>query len=424
MTSDIREISPVRALDADVQVPPSKSFTNRALIVAALAEGTSLLINPSKSDDSRVLVEALRKLRVPINDIDGNLEITGTNGEFEPPTEELFVGNAGTALRFLVTFAGLAKGTTIVTGDEQMKLRPVKDLTEALRSAGIKCASSDGFPPVQVFGGKFNGGRIDVNGSVSSQFVSSLLLTSPYAKHTVTIHVRGQIRSMPYIDMSLYVMRSFGGVIGFIEPSIYQVSNIDRYVGREFTIEGDASSASYFLAAAAITGGKVFINNLSQDSLQGDIKFIGVLTQMGCRIVPHESAIEFLGGKLRGTDIDMNDMPDCVPSLAVVAAFAEGPTTISNIGHLRYKETNRLSSLAIELSKIGARVELFPEGMTIYPGTLCGATIESYNDHRMVMSFAVAGLRIPGIRIKNPSCVSKSFPGFWNEFAKLEQQRI
>ena len=417
----LRTIRTGGTVDAAVQVPPSKSYTNRALIVGALAEGQTTLRSPSLSDDSHYLVQALQHFGIDINRIGDDLEITGTSGNLHAPSKEIYVGNAGTSMRFLTTLACIAHGETIITGDEQMQKRPIQDLLDALRSAGIRCSSNDGFPPVKISGGNFPGGAILINATVSSQFVSSILLCAPYAKHPVSLQIKGKLSSLPYVDMSLHVMRSFGATINFIEPSIYKVGNLDHYLGQSFQIEGDASSASYFFAAAAITHGRVTIDNLTTDSLQGDIKFLEILKQMGCTVIHGENMIEVRGNKLFGIEIDMNDLPDCVPTLAIVAAFAETPTTIRNVAHLQFKESNRLTALATELTKMGAKVELYEDGITIKPHLLHGAQIETYNDHRMAMSFAVAGLQVPDVTIVNPSCVSKSFPNFWDEFSKLER---
>ncbi|HEY6191536.1 MAG TPA: 3-phosphoshikimate 1-carboxyvinyltransferase [Bacteroidota bacterium] len=418
----VRAIRPARTIDLEVAVPPSKSYTNRALIAAALADGTSTLLDPSRSDDSNYLIAALRQFGVRINDHPGGLEVEGTGGELRAPAEEIFVGNAGTAMRYLSTLAALVKGETVITGDEDMKKRTIKDLLDALHSAGVRSASKNGYPPVTIHGGTFTGGRIELDASASSQFVSSILLSAPYASRSVELRVKGKLSSLPYVYMSLHVMRSFGAEIDSIDYSLFRVNNKQRYIGHEFPIEGDASSATYFLAAAAITGGHVVIKNLSPESLQGDIRFLSLLGEMGCTVTRHESSIELRGNKLRGIDVEMNEIPDSVPTLAVVAAFAEGPTSIFDIAHLRHKETNRLISVAAELTRLGASVEEHEDGLTIHPGTLRAATIDTYNDHRMAMSFAVAGLRVKGVVITNPGCVGKSFPTFWDEFSKLEQE--
>ena len=418
--ASIRKILPTKKVDVKVKLPPSKSYTNRALIVAALADGVSTIMNPSHSEDSEYLLSALREFGVAIKENAHFFQVYGTGGLLQTPSKEIFVGNAGTAMRFLATLACLAPGTTTITGDENMQHRPINDLLDALRMSGIRCESTNGFPPVKITGGTLHGGHIEVNSSISSQFLSSLLLSSPYAKKPMRIRVKGKLSSLPYINISLHVMRSFGAEIDVTDFSFFHVNNVEHYIGRDFPIEADASAASYFLAAAAITGGRVVLKNLSPDSLQGDVLFVDVLSQMGCIITKHENHIELHGGKLRGIEVDMNQLPDCVPTLAVVAAFAEGSTTISNIGHLKFKESNRLQSIATELTRIGARAEVFEDGLIIIPQQLRGATIETYNDHRIAMSFAIAGLRVNGIAIKNPACVSKSFPTFWHEFEKIE----
>lgn len=418
----LRAIQPGRCVGKELHLPPSKSYTNRALIAAALADGATTLVHPSQSDDTNILVRALKQFGIEIQQTSDRLEIKGSGGIFNAPAKEIHLGNAGTAIRFLTSFAALAKGETTLTGNEQMQKRPISDLLESLHSAGIKCSGSNGCPPVKITGGNFSGGRIDMKAEISSQFVSSILLTAPYGKHPLLLRLNGKTSSLPYIGMTLHVMRSFGANAESLDPATYTVSNTDRYIGHEFEIEGDASSATYFWAAAAITKSAVVTRNLSTESLQGDVKFLKILSEMGCHIRSDEQSIEVRGGILFGIEVDMNELPDCVPALAVMAVFAEGPTTIRNVAHLRFKETNRLTAIAKELTNIGAKVELFEDGLTIHPGKLQGAVIETYNDHRIAMSFAVAGLRIPGIQITNPACVSKSFPNFWDEFSTLENK--
>jgi 3-phosphoshikimate 1-carboxyvinyltransferase len=252
--------------------------------------------------------------------------------------------------------------------------------------------------------------------------VSSILLVAPYARRPTLLHVLEGMRSTPYVDMTTHVMRSFGASVDNVSSSVYTVGNSSRYIGRTFAIEGDASAATYFFAAAAITGGKVTVSNLSAESLQGDLRFLHLLRDMGCSVVRTDDTTEIRGGKLFGIDAEMNDIPDCVPTLAVVAAFAKGTTTIQKIGHLRHKETDRLRAIATELRKIGAGVELFDDGIAVHPQSLKGGAIDTYNDHRIAMSFAVAGLVVPGIKIANPGCVSKSFPDFWEAFSVLERK--
>lgn len=422
-TDAVRTIRPAGTVDACIRIPSSKSYTNRALIVAALADGVSVIVRPSPSEDSEHVRKALESFCVPVTRGPGEdrIEISGTNGKLCAPREEIFIGNAGTAMRFLTSLASIAGGTTTITGDELMRKRPMADLLDALRMAGVRCSSENGFPPVTVQGGHFVGGRIDIEGAVSSQFISSILLAAPYAKRPVTLHVRGKLSSMPYVDMSIHVMRSFGALVDSIDTANFRIDNQQQYIGQEFTIEADASGASYFFAAAAICGGRVLVAELSRESLQGDIRFLDILEEMGCGVGERDNGIEVRGtGQLAGIEADMNDIPDCVPTLAVMAAFADGPTTIGNVAHLVHKESNRLRALAVELSKMGARVDVHEDGLTITPKPMHGAAIETYNDHRIAMSFAVAGLRQEGISVRNPDCVAKSFPGFWDQFAQLE----
>ncbi len=417
-----RSIRTVKTLNAEVRVPPSKSYTNRALIVAALADGITILSNTSCSDDSKYLVEALRQFGIGITQQDNLIQVEGTSGNLIAPQQEVYVGNAGTAMRFLATFACLANGETTLNGDEAMQKRPIKDLLDALTMAGIKTSSNNGCPPIKIYGGNFKGGLIHLVANISSQFVSSILLSAPYAKYPVTLTIKNKLSSTPYVDMSLHVMRSFGGEIEVIEPyAAYSISNTERYIAEPFHIEADASAITYFAAAAAITGGKVSVPDVSLDSLQGDIRFLSVLEEMGCKISKQENVVTIQGNGLRGIEVDMNDIPDCVPTLAVVAAFAEGETTISNVAHLQYKESNRLNAIAAQLSKLGAKVKVLEDGLLIRPQPLHGVVIETYNDHRIAMSFAIAGLKVPGIEILNPMCVTKSFPNFWDEFKKLEE---
>ncbi len=416
-----RPITAHTQFDADIFLPASKSYTNRALICAALADGSSELLRPSRSSDTRAMIEALRRFNVRIGEEHDRLTVSGTGGRPTAPASPIHVGNAGTTMRFLTGFAALADGTTTLTGDERMRRRPIGELLDGLSAAGVRVSSERGFPPVVVSGGRFGGGTIALDAHRSSQFLSSLLLIAPYAPQTTQIRLTGQPSSLPYVDITLAVMRQFGAEVNAPDHTSYTVDHRRRYCGTRIAIEADASSASYFLAAAAVSGGRIRIHDCPRSSLQGDFGFIDVLRTMGAEIVWKNDIVTVQGRALRGVDTDMNSLPDCVPTLAVVASFAEGPTTIRRIGHLQYKESNRLQTIAAELEKIGATVRMNEDSLTVVPGAPRGAGIETYNDHRIAMSFAIAGLRIPGITISNPECVVKSFPGFWDEFRKLEE---
>ena len=406
-------------INATIEAPPSKSYTNRALIIAALANGKSILKSPLFSDDTNYMISALKQFGVKIERKGSNLIVHGTNGRLKPSKDKIFVGNAGTTMRFLTAFASLVDGETIITGDKRMQQRPIQDLIDALRQLGVKSESSNGCPPVKIFGGSFNGGNMKLKGSISSQYLSSILMCAPYAKKDVTINIIGNLTSKPYVDITADIMKNFGVNIKNLNYKKFSVNNNKKYKSKNYKIEGDASSASYFFAAAAVTKGRVMVKNINPNSKQGDIKFADLLEEMGCVIRKGKDFIQIQGHNIKSIDVDMNEMPDAVPSLAVTGLFADGTTTIRNVPNLRLKETDRLKALAFELRKIGANVEEMQDGLKIKRRRLQKSVIETYNDHRMAMSFAVAGLAINGIKIKNPSCVNKSFPDFWKKFNEL-----
>ncbi|MDI6778767.1 MAG: 3-phosphoshikimate 1-carboxyvinyltransferase [Bacteroidota bacterium] len=422
---DVRTIRTVGMKAPDfgvVTVPASKSYTNRALIISTLADGVSRIRNSSTADDSRLMIEALRKFGIVIEEMEIELVVHGKGGKMNSPETEIYVGNAGTTMRFLVGFAALANGVTVLTGDNRMNERPISGLTKALNQLGVDIESNNGYPPLNIYGGKIKGGAINIEANVSSQFISSVLMIAPYAESDITLKLTGKVYSKPYIEMTLDVMRAFDVEVEQAD-NVYFVRSEHRYKPCNYTIENDASSASYFFGAAATTGGKIKVANLSSNSKQADIKFLDVLKKMGCEVISEPDGITVIGNKLIGVDVDMSDMPDVVPTLAVVAVFAEGKTTIRNVAHLRYKESDRLNALATELRKLGAQVIELDDGLEITSGKLSGSEIETYNDHRIAMSFAIAGLRVPNISILNPACVKKSFPDFWEEWEKVEGSR-
>jgi 3-phosphoshikimate 1-carboxyvinyltransferase len=412
-------IKQIEKVNAKVDAPASKSYTNRALIIAALADGKSTLKNPLVSDDTKFMVAALKELGVNIKQEKGKITVKGNGGRFGEAKKELFVGNAGTAMRFLTGAAALAGGTTTITGNDRMKRRPIEDLLDGLRQLGVVCNSADGFPPVKVSGHTLRGGTIKMKGNKSSQYFTSIMMISPYAKEDVVISVDGELTSKSYIDITIDVMKKFAVGVDNNNYKKFTVP-VGAYKPCDYQIEGDASSASYFFGAAAITGGKVKVNNLNPKSAQGDINFPSVLKKMGCKVKTGKDFISLEGGKLKGIEVDMNLMPDTVQTLAVVALFAKGKTKIKNISNLRIKETDRIAALASELKKLGAKVDTKKDSITITPAPEYNpAEIETYDDHRMAMSFSLAGLKIQGIKIKNPGCVSKSFPDYWNKFNEL-----
>jgi 3-phosphoshikimate 1-carboxyvinyltransferase len=418
------EINPISRVDAKISVPGSKSLTQRALIAAALASGESRLIGPLESEDTQYSSKALAQMGVVIDRSEG-WRITGNGGVIHPSDEPIYLGNNGTATRFLTSVASLGNSLFIIDGDERMYERPVSPLMAALKGWGVDIISTrgTGCPPLKINARGIDGGTTVLPEGKSSQYLSSLLLVAPYANHSSVLHVEGEVLSKPYVAMTLAVMSDFG--IEVEASSDFSLFSIPQgcYQAREYEIEGDASNASYFWAAAAVTGGRVTVENVPVPSLQGDTMLVPLLGRMGCEVIRSGNGITLHGRKrLEGITVDMGDMPDVVPTLAVVAVFAHGTTVINNIAHLRIKECDRLSAVVKELSRLGANVEEYEDKMIIHGeggANLKGAEIETYKDHRMAMSLAVAGLRVPGVKIKGERCVAKSFPDFWERFSLL-----
>ena len=415
------EVRPIKRLDATLQVPGSKSYTHRALIVAALAEGESIIQGGLLSEDTYYTQKGLELLGAEISWDDGIFRVRGTGGIIKNPARDIYLGNAGTSMRFLTSIVALGQGTFMLTGSRRMQERPIQDLLDVLASFGVNAYTKEntGCPPVIIESNGLRGGEARLKGSLSSQYLSSILLASPYASQDVHIEIIGDLVSRPYVDMTMETMRSFGVKVTHWQHRSFRVPAGQRYLARNYMVEGDTSSACYFWAAAAITGGRVAITNVPPDSLQGDLGFLKILEKMRCWVKMGESGITVEGGKLRGIEVDMNSMPDVVPTLSVVAAFAKGNTIIKNVPHLRIKETDRLKAVATELQRMGIEVKERIDGLIITGGKPKAATIETYNDHRMAMSFALAGLVVPGVRIKNESCVQKSFPDFWDRLEGL-----
>lgn len=418
------EIKPISKMNATVKAPSSKSYTNRALIVASLADGISYLENVLLADDTQLMIKALQELGIPINAEGENLTVMGRSGRMGLIRKSLFTGNAGTTLRFLASFVALGHGRYIIDGDLRMRERPVEDLLSGLKQLGTKAYGElkEGYPPVIVEAKGFKGGKIKLKGDHSSQYLSSILMAAPYAQSPIQIKIDGDLVSKPYVDMTLSVMKTFGVEVIQEKAQVFKIPAPQKYKPRHYVIEGDASNASYFSAAAAITGGKVRVTHINPDTLQGDIHFLDILSRMGCSVQKGTDWVEVQGSDLCGVEADLKDMPDMVPSLAIVSLFAKGPTVITNIAHLKIKETDRIEALANELRKIGAKVEAGRDFLKITPQNLTPSSIETYNDHRMAMSFAIAGLKIPGLVIQNPDCVKKSYPNFWDQFKILSEQ--
>jgi 3-phosphoshikimate 1-carboxyvinyltransferase len=417
------EITPVtRPVHGRIRPPGSKSITNRALIVAALAEGTSLLRGVLDSDDTRVMAESLRRLGLDLNRDAASAEIrvTGCGGKVPGRSAALYLQNSGTSIRFLTALCALGEGRFQLDGDVRMRERPIAPLVDALRAWGaeIHCDSRNGCPPVILNAHGLPGGRIEVAGDLSSQYLSALLMAAPCASGSSEIRVVGELVSRPYTDMTIAVMRSFGASIDEPETNVFRISN-GGYRATDYAIEPDASAASYFFAAAAVTGGEVTVDGLSQNSVQGDVHFADVLERMGCDVTFSDDSITVAGGPLRGIEVDMNAISDTAQTLAAIAPFAEGPTRITGVAHMRHKETDRVAALVTELRRLGIDADEHPDGLTIHPGSVQPATVQTYNDHRMAMSFAVTGLRQPGIRIADPGCTAKTYPRFFEDLDRL-----
>jgi 3-phosphoshikimate 1-carboxyvinyltransferase len=417
-----RHIEPRGAVEASLTLPGSKSYTHRALVAAALATGESLLTNALKAEDTELTAQALARLGAGIAWQEAGVLIQGTGGRWVPVPEPIYLGNSGTSMRFLTALVALGQGTYVLTGTERLCQRPLGELLTALAQLGVRAASErgDGCPPVIIQGG-LTGARASLSGTVSSQYVSALLFIGPLAPDGLDLTVTGELVSRPYVDLTLEVMGGFG--ISYYREGyrFFQVPGGQAYLPQDYEIEADASSASYFWAAAAITGGRVTIANLSLESSQGDAAFPLVLERMGCRVKSSPAGLTVAGGPLRGVAVDLAAMPDLVPTLAVVAAFAQGDTVITGVAHLRHKESDRLAAVAAELGKMGIAVRETAEGLVISGGQPRGAAIDTYQDHRLAMSFAVAGLKATGTVIRNPAVVAKSFPDFWDYFDKLYQ---
>lgn len=422
-------------IEARLAAPPSKSVTQRALLAAALARGRSRILRPLLADDPRSLIAALEAVGIPAaitgSDDDAIVTVDGQGGAIPAASATLDVGNAGTAMRFLTAILASGSGSYLIDGDERMRQRPVGDLLKALRDLGAEAASvrGDDCPPVRVGGGRgLRGGTVRLPGGKSSQYLSAILLAAPNAASGVRVEIEGELVSRPYVDLTVGVMDHFGVAVLQEPPGAaarrFTVAAGQRYAARDYTVEGDYSSASYFFAAAAITGGRVEVDRLDPASRQGDARFLDLLATMGCRVERCADSVIVEGpAQLQGIDADLGSMPDVAQTLAVCALFARGATRIRGVPHLRIKETDRIEALVAEVRRLEGEASPEPDGLSIAPRPLHGARVKTYGDHRMAMAFAVAGLRVPGIVIADPGCVSKSFPGFWGAFDLLTSVR-
>ena len=436
MTSPFLEIRSIsHPLNASVRVPGSKSLTNRALLISALAKGKTKLTNALFSDDSLYFAQALQTLGfdVQLDEASHEITVTGLGGEILVRQAGIYIGNAGTAARFLTAFLKLGFGQYIIDGDSRMRERPIGDLVEALNQLVEKDKPVITDPwqlvpdysyiclPLMITGLGLYGGKARLRGNISSQYLSAILMVAPYAQSPVEIELTTELNSKPYVDMTIAIMQDFGLEVErdnysrfTIQPSYY--SPVTKY-----PIESDASSASYFFAAPAICGGTVKVKNISRNSKQGDIAFLDILAQMGCTVEEYDNCVRVTGhSQLKGIEIDLRDIPDTAQTLAAIAPFATSPTRIRGIATARVKETDRIHATCTELARLCVQVEEHEDGMTIHPcQTFQPSNVQTYNDHRMAMAFSLIGLRFDGVTIENPACVSKTFPNFFDVLKQL-----
>lgn len=418
------KINPIpHPLSATVRVPGSKSLTNRALLIASLANGTTHLTNTLFSDDSHYFAKALQTLGfdVQLDEVKHAMTVKGLGGKIPAKNAELFIGNAGTAARFLSAFLTLGNGEYILDGEPRMRERPIRDLVDSLTQLGAKLEPTNNCPPVKITANGLPGGKTTIAGDISSQFLSALLMVAPYAQTPIEVTLSTDLNSKPYVDMTIAIMKDFGVEIERNQYSRFTIHPSHYSPLSSYAIESDASAASYFFAAPAICGGTVKVENISRKSVQGDVGFLDVLQKMGCVITESENSIMVHGPlSIVGVDVDMRDIPDTAQTLAAVAPFADSPTRIRGIASARVKETDRVHATCVELARLGVRVEEHEDGMTIHPiEKMRSASIQTYNDHRMAMAFSLIGLRFDGVTIENPACVSKTFPNFFDVLETL-----
>jgi 3-phosphoshikimate 1-carboxyvinyltransferase len=425
------EIKPIsHPLNATVRVPGSKSLTNRALLIASLVNGTTRLTNALFSDDSRYFAKALQTIGfdVQLDEDNHEMTVTGLGGKIPATKAELFIGNAGTAARFLSAFLTLGHGEYILDGDARMCERPIGDLVASLAQLGARIqpltqrpTRNTICPPIKITANGLPGGKTKIAGDISSQFLSALLMVAPYARSPITIELTTELNSKPYVDMTIAIMQDFGIIIERNDYSQFTIHPASYLPITNYQIESDASTASYFFAAPAICSGTVKVENVSRQSVQGDIAFLDVLSQMGCSVAETENCIQVTGDSpLHGIDVDMRNISDTAQTLAAIAPFAESPTRIRGIASARVKETDRVHATCSELTRLGVHVEEHQDGMTIYPcEKFIPARVLTYNDHRMAMAFSLIGLRVSGVTIENPTCVSKTFPNFFEVLETL-----
>ncbi len=417
------EIQPRSVSKSEVCVPGSKSYTHRVLIAAALADGESLIDGALFSRDTELTAAALTQMgaRVSGDAESKRFQVQGRGGRFDPSKRDIFLENSGTSMRLLAAIAALGEGDYILDGSQRMRQRPIAELLAALKQLNIAAESinGNGCPPIRIGGGLVAGGPVQIDCGVSSQYLSALLLMGPLTRKGLEIEVIKGPVSRPYVDLTLAVMRRFGVEVEANGYAGFKVSGGQSYRAGHYQVEPDCSQAGYFWAAAAITGAEIKVCGIKADSVQGDLGFVRVLEKMGCQLGFEDDGITVVGAPLQALEVDMGDMPDLVPTLAVVAAFAKGTTVMTNVAHLRAKESDRLAAVATELGKMGIVTECGADFITVTGGQPQGAVIKTYDDHRIAMSFSLVGLKVAGVKIEDEGCVGKSFPNYWSVFNGL-----
>ena len=423
-SKDKLTLSPIHEISGIVNLPGSKSLSNRILLLSMLAEGQTEIHNLLDSDDVRRMVEALEILGIQFEEkrAENLISVSGTAGKIPVSEATLMLGNAGTAIRPLTAAMTLGHGRFVLDGVTRMRERPIIDLVDGLSQLGanLRCLNDTDCPPVEVIADGLPGGKTRLSGAISSQYLTAILLVAPYAKSEVEIEIIDKLVSVPYVEMTMRLMRHFGVSVNHKDFQTFQIPRQNYQSPGKLYVEGDASTASYFLAGAAITGGSVTVKGCGTESIQGDSRFAEVLEQMGAKVDWGARQVKLTGSTLNGIDVDMNQMPDAAMTLAVTALFASGPTAIRNIYNWRVKETERLKAVSTELRKLGALVEEGHDYLVIHPPTRIKiASINTYDDHRMAMSFSLVACGKSSVTICNPDCVSKTFPDYFEVLARL-----
>lgn len=426
MSRITRLIKPLMEIDADIRLPGSKSVTHRALLMAALATGPSTIKNPLWAEDTMLTATALEQLgaRIIWDTARRQILLTPPSHRWHEPEQAILLGNSGTSMRLLLGLVATGSGKFLLDGSDRLRERPIGPMLDSLQNLGVghRCLETPGFPPVEIESHGLQGGEVMVDASRSSQFLSALLIASPCADNDMRVGWQQPVASFPYVQLTLAMMGELGIEYTWSSPTQILIKAPQAYPSMDYTVEADCSSASYFWAAAAVTGGAVYTYPISPQSAQGDCRLLEVLEQMGCQVSWRNDGVSVRGsGQLQAVDLDMNEMPDMVPTLAIVAACAEGESRLRNVAHLRVKESDRLHVTATELSKFGIPVEELQDGLKIVGGRPQppSSPIESHNDHRIAMAFAILGLCVEGVAINGAEAVTKSFPTFWDSFDSM-----